>query len=179
MKVTYYVATSMDGFIAKKDGDVAWLDQLDIPQQDNGYEEFFSSVDALIMGRKTYELVEGFGTWPYGDTPAWVCSTQAITAMNGCNLQPQLPPQQALESAEEMGMEHLWVVGGGILAASLINKSLINHISIAHMPIVLGEGIPLFDGVEKPQQAKLQSSQVYTGGFTQLNYEIQTKEKRQ
>ena len=64
MKVTYYVASSLDGYIAKEDGDVSWLEDLNISMEDAGYDKFYSTVDALVMGRKTYELVVSFGQWP-------------------------------------------------------------------------------------------------------------------
>ena len=69
MKSTYYVASSLDSYIAKEDGDVSWLDDLGISPEESGYEEFYSTVDALVMGRETYDKLHEFGSWPYGDKP--------------------------------------------------------------------------------------------------------------
>jgi len=75
MKITYYVASSLDGYIAKEDGDVSWLEQLNIPMEETGYDEFYSTVDAIVMGRNTYKMIVSFGQWPYGDKPGWVCTS--------------------------------------------------------------------------------------------------------
>ncbi len=69
MKITYYVATSLDGFIAKKGGDISWLDDMNIDMADAGYDDFFTSVDGLVMGRNTYDFIFNYGSWPYGDKP--------------------------------------------------------------------------------------------------------------
>lgn len=85
MKITYYVASSLDGYIAKEDGDVSWLDDLGISLEESGYEEFYSTVDALVMGRNTYDVVSAFGSWPYGDSPTWACTTNAVNVTADCN----------------------------------------------------------------------------------------------
>lgn len=92
MKSTYYVASSLDGYIAKEDGDVSWLDDLGVSPEESGYEEFYSTVDALVMGRKTYDKLHKFGSWPYGDKPTWVCTTNSIDVFKGCNLQNEKKP---------------------------------------------------------------------------------------
>ena len=76
MKVTYYVASSLDGYIAKEDGDVSWLEELNISMEETGYDEFYATVDALVMGRNTYEMIISFGQWPYGAKPVWVCTSK-------------------------------------------------------------------------------------------------------
>jgi len=118
MKVTYYVASSLDGYIAKEDGDISWLEDLNISMEDAGYDKFYSTVDALVMGRKTYEMVVSFGQWPYGDKPVWVCSSNKITPIEGSNLQAGSTPEEASKAANEMNIKHLWLVGGGSLASS-------------------------------------------------------------
>lgn len=133
MKVTYYVASSIDGYIAKDDGDVSWLEELDIPPEENGYEAFYSTVDALVMGRKTYQIIDSFGTWPYGDKPAWVCSNSKVTSVKGANLQKDTSPEDVIQAAYKMGIAHLWLVGGGSLAASFIEKSLLTDIKQRRM----------------------------------------------
>jgi len=72
MKVTYYLASNLDGYIAKKDGDISWLDEIVTLEEDTGYEEFYSTVDSIVMGRKTYEMISSFGAWPYENKPVWV-----------------------------------------------------------------------------------------------------------
>lgn len=144
MKITYYVAKSLDDFIARKDGDVSWLDDLDINMADTGYDDFFSSIDCLTMGRNTYDFVFNFGSWPYGDKPTWVCTNRELEPLEGANLKIVKTATDVVKEAESWGLKHLWLVGGGELASSFLEKKLITHLSISEMPIKLKAGIPLF-----------------------------------
>lgn len=173
MRVTYYVACSLDGHIAQEDGSVSWLDDIGISQEESGYDDFFLTVDALMMGRKTYESISGFGCWPYGNKPVWVCSSRDITPIEGANLQKPLPPSHVVEVADNAGLTHVWVVGGGVLAASLMNDSLLTDIRVVQIPILLGSGIPLFNGLADLTRVHLKSCQTNTSGFCQLNYVIE------
>ena len=105
MKSTYYAASSLDGYIAKEDGDVSWLDDLGISPEESGYEEFYSTVDALVMGRKTYDKLHEFGSWPYGDKPTWVCTTHSIDIFKGCKLQNGKNPVDAYKEAQDQGVQ--------------------------------------------------------------------------
>ena len=177
MKVTYYVASSLDGYIAQKGGDVSWLDNLGISMEDVEFDSFYATVDGLIMGRNTYDFIKNQKTWPYKDQPTWVCSSQTISAMPECNLQTQTSPEVSIQAAKKMGIKHLWVIGGGILASHLINKSLVTHITVTQMPVLLGGDIPLFHNIEKSLALKLKSIQTYTKGFADLHYEIEANKK--
>lgn len=170
MKVTYYAGASLDGFIAKEDGDISWLEVFNTFE--NSYDEFYESVDAIIMGKKTYEMIVSFGTWPYDNKPTWVLSSSEVTAMQGCNLQMQVAPQEAVHIAAKTGMKHMWVVGGGVLATSMINKKLVTNISVTQLPIMLGRGIKLFGDLEKDINLKLKKSEVFSDTLVQLDYEI-------
>ena len=172
MKITYYVASSLDGYIAKDDGDVSWLEELDISMEDTGYDEFYSTVDALVMGRKTYEMIVSFGQWPYGDKPVWVCSRNKITPMEGCNLQIGRSPEAVCRAANEMDIKHLWLVGGGSLASSFLESHLLTNISISLMPIILGSGIKLFGDLPSPIKIKNESHTSHKSGMAQLDYTI-------
>ena len=144
MKVTYYVAKSLDDFIAREDGDVSWLDDLGINMEETGYDAFFESIDALVMGRDTYDFVYNFGSWPYGDKPTWVCTRREIIPLEGANMQTASTPGRVVEEAKTLGINHLWLVGGGQLASSFLEANLLTHLSISEMPVRLGSGIPLF-----------------------------------
>ena len=170
MKVTYWVASSLDGFIARADGDVSWLEELGIPMEETGYEEFYATVDALVMGRTTYEQICGFGAWPYGDKPCWVCSTGQVLPVDGCNLQEWASPRDVVEAAKAMKIEHLWLVGGGRLASSFIEQALLTDISVSQMPIILGDGINLFGPMDKPVPITPKGCQHLAAGFIQVEY---------
>jgi dihydrofolate reductase len=172
MKVTYYVASSLDGYIAKEDGDVSWLEELDISMEDAGYDDFFSTVDALVMGRKTYEMIVSFGQWPYGDKPVWVCSSNSITPIEDSNLQAGSTPEEAYKAANEMNIKHLWLVGGGNLASSFLEKNLLTNISLSLMPIILGSGIKLFGNQPSPIKIKKENYKPHESGMVQLDYTI-------
>jgi dihydrofolate reductase len=144
MKITYYVAKSLDGFIAREDGDVSWLDDLNINMADTGYDDFYSSIDALAMGRNTYDFVFDFGSWPYGDKPTWICTNRELKPLVGANLSIVKSAIEVVNEAESYGLKHLWLVGGGKLASSFLDKTLLTHLSISEMPIKLMTGIPLF-----------------------------------
>jgi dihydrofolate reductase len=142
MKITYYAAMSLDGYIAKEDGDVSWLDTLNIEPNESGYEEFLATVDGLVMGRNTYDFIHNYGTWPYEGKPAWVCTSRELEILEGADLSIVLTAEDVVKEAELKGVTHLWLVGGGKLASSFIESRLLTHLSISEMPIKLGKGIP-------------------------------------
>ena len=170
MKITYYVASSLDGYIAKEDGDVSWLDDLGISPEESGYEEFYSTVDALVMGRKTYDMIVSFGEWPYGDKPVWICTTRSVDAIEGCNLQSGTIPLEVYSEAQVQGVKHLWLVGGGMLAASFLEDKLLTNLSISQMPIILGGGIRLFGDLNNPIKIQRVSTETQKSGFTQMEF---------
>lgn len=170
MKVTYYVASSLDGCIAKEDGDVSWLEELNISMEETGYDEFYSTVDALVMGRNTYEMIVSFGQWPYGDKPVWVCTSKRIDSMDDCNLQNGKTPLDAYNEAQAQGLNHMWLVGGGKLAASFLEEKLLTHLSISQMPIILGRGIRLFGDLQNSIRIERVGMEPHKSGFTQMDY---------
>ena len=173
MRVTYYVAASLDGFIAGADGDVSWLDALGIPMDESGYEEFFATVDALVMGRATYEMIEGFGQWPYGDKPTWVCASAAVSALETCRLLAERQPRAVCSAARGAGIDHLWLVGGGRLASAFLEQGLLTHLELSLMPIVLGGGIPLFAETPARSRLNLEAQRAHPSGVLQLSYSLQ------
>lgn len=174
MKTTYYVASSLDGYIAKEDGDISWLEELDISMEDAGYNEFYSTVDALVMGRKTYEMIVSFGQWPYGDKPVWVCSRNKIPSIEDCDLQRENTPEEAYKAAEENNVKHLWLVGGGGLASSFVESDLLTNIYLSLMPIVLGSGIKLFGDLSSAMKINKVTEKTHESGMVQLEYTIKS-----
>ena len=73
MKITYYVATSLDGYMSREDGAVSWLDDISIDIAETGYADFFANIDGFVMGRNTYDFIFNYGLWPYGSKPTWIC----------------------------------------------------------------------------------------------------------
>lgn len=168
MKITYYVASSLDGFIARENGDVSWLDELDIDMEQTGYDAFFASVDGLVMGRNTYDFIFNYGSWPYEDRPAWVCTSTDIERLPAANINLAKTVDEVVKAAKEQGLQHLWLVGGGQLASSFLDRGLISHLSIAEMPITLQSGIKLFSGHRLDRLATSKIEKLPKKGFTQL-----------
>lgn len=144
MKITYSVAASSDGFIAGTNGDVSWLDDVEIDASETGLKAFFASVGGLVMGRNTYDFVSGYGSWPYENKPTWVCTGRDLEPLEGANLIAVADIEDVISGAAARGIDHLWLLGGGQLASSLLDKGLITRISVSEMPIAPESGLPLF-----------------------------------
>ena len=172
MRITYHAAMSLDGLIAKPDGDVAWLDQLGINPEAAGLATFFASVDGLVMGRASYDFIVNHGTWPYEDKPAWVCTSSDYEPLPGMTALPGRTVEAVMDEARDRKMSHLWLLGGGKLARAFLDLGHLTHIELAVMPILLGDGIPLFAPGTKPVRLIPQKSDAKAGGFAMLRYEV-------
>lgn len=170
-----FIATSLDGYIARADGRIDWLERANAtvtPGEDCGYAAFMASVDALVMGRRTFETVLAFPEWPYGEKPVYVLS-QTLTA-----LPPRLPPSVTLHAlapealvalARERGHRRLYVDGGATIRAFLA-AGLIDELTVTVIPVLLGSGRPLFG--ELPADVWLEHAETlsYPFGFVQSRY---------
>ena len=170
IEVTYYVAMSLDGYIARSDGSVDWLAKVEKEGEDYGYTEFFSTVDGLLMGGNTYRQVEGYGQWPYGDKPCWVWTRRPITPVATSIRATEESPSRIIAQAEERGLKHLWLVGGGMLAESFHHENAITRYVLSVIPVILGQGIRLLHGGSIPGELVLESSETYTGGIVQMTF---------
>ena len=174
MKITYYVATSLDGFIAREDGDVSWLDDMNIDMNETGYDDFFASIDGLVMGRNTYDFVFNYGSWPYEDKPTWVCTSRELEILEGANLKIVKTADDVVKEAESKGLKHLWLVGGGKLASSFLEKGLLTHLSISEIPVKLESGIPLFAAHKLEDISSEKKEVIQKNGFRQIEIAIRT-----
>jgi len=177
MKASVYVGTSLDGFIARRDGSIDWLNEAQglVPEgEDCGYKAFMDTVDTLIMGRKTFEQVLTFGPWHYGDTPVVVLSHNPVT------IPSHLPdtvshssesPRALLDRLSSQGVKHVYVDGGNTIQGFLA-ESLIDEITMTTVPVALGDGIPLFGPMEKDLKLTHVSTIPYDFGFVQTTYQI-------
>ncbi len=168
-----YIATSLDGFIAKPDGDVNWLHDpgYTIEGEDFGYNAFMKSIDALIMGRLTFDKVLSFGEWHY-KKPVIVLSKKrrVIPAhlMGKVRFMDGEPPE-ILEKASKQGFNHLYIDGGKTIQ-QFLNAGLIDKLIITIIPVLLGEGVPLFGKLKADLKLELLSSSKFGNGFTTLTY---------
>lgn len=174
MEATVYIATSLDGFIARDNGAIDWLPVGGDPGEDYGFREFFDSVDALVMGRNTYELVLTFGGWPYGDKPVVVLTSRSLEipeAHRGRVEVMAAPPREVVRRLEERGLRRLYVDGGktvqGFLAEGLIQRLIITRI-----PVLIGRGIPLFGPLPQDIHLRHVETRQYPSGLVQSEYQI-------
>ena len=177
-KCSVFIATSLDGFISRKDGDIDWLKEASavVPEgKDSGYEEFMSSVDALVMGRNTFEQVLSFdGAWPYGTLPVVVLSRQMNSLPDDVPATVSLTsedPAMLVQRLSAEGSNQLYI-DGGLTIQSFLAAGLIDEIIITTIPIILGDGKPLFGPLPGDVKLELISSQAFDFGFVQSKYRV-------
>lgn len=176
MKVSVYIATSLDGFIARDNGDLDWLPGSDggSDGEDYGYHQFFDSVDVLVMGRNTFEKVLSFGQWPYGIKRVIVLSSNQTQIPNDLAETVEsrsCSPTELVKELEKSEAKHLYVDGGKTIQGFL-NAGLIQEIIITRVPVLIGSGIPLFGELESDKKLRLIETCKFESGFIQSKYEI-------
>lgn len=177
-KVSVYVATSLDGFIARSDGGLDWLNEAnaDVPDgEDLGFQAFIDSVDALIMGRKTFEQVLSFGAWPYGRTPVVVLSRNSLSFPPGVPdtvTHSSEPLRDLLKRLSDGGVEHVYVDGGTTIQGFL-SEGLVDEITVTVIPVILGGGIPLFGSLEHDINLTHLRTTAFDFGFVQTTYSVE------
>ncbi|WP_053991871.1 dihydrofolate reductase family protein [Mangrovimonas sp. TPBH4] len=168
-----YIATSLDGYIADKNGGIEWLENVPNPENDDmGYEAFMTETDAIIMGRNTFETVCSFDIpWPY-KIPVFVLSNTLNSIPNPYQEHVQLlrgKVKEALKQLHGKGINSLYIDGGKLIQ-SFLKEDLIDELIITTIPILLGEGIPLFSNLDKPLQFECLSSKKFTNSLSQNHY---------
>lgn len=175
IKCSVYIAASVDGFIATLGGGIEWLEKPEYsltPMRGLSYEAFISTVDALVMGKNTFEKVVSFGTWPYEGTPVVVLSSAdlAIPAhLKNVIRHESGEPKKIVERLAKAGMRHLYI-DGGVTIQRFLKDRLIDELTITRIPVLLGEGRPLFGGAGPEQQLKLLEATASDNGFVQERY---------
>lgn len=180
LKLSVFVAMSLDGFIARKDGEIDWLEAANaaVPQgEDCGFKAFMGSIDTLVMGRNTYEQVLSFGNWPYGNKHVIVLSSNKIEIPEELAETVSWSaesPKQLYERLAYQGAKRLYI-DGGITIQRFMAENLISDMTITIIPVALGAGKPLFGKVKKDMSLKHAATQTFDFGFVQLTYEVKTK----
>lgn len=180
MKFSVYIAMSLDGFIAKPDGDIDWLMNYNPPEEDsqNSFKDFLNSVDVMVMGRKTFEKVQTFGLWPYEGIRVIVLTKTLNSIPHGYNDKIELFNGSINDIASTLtkdGYKRAYVDGGTTIQ-SFLQRELITDMCITIIPILLGAGIPLFSNLEDSQEWELISTTPYSTGMLTLHYNRTKKE---
>ena len=176
IKASVFIATSLDGFIARANGDLDWLTgvQSASTEQDYGYEEFINTVDTIVVGRNTFERVLTFDTWPYSGKKVVVLSSRpsAVPPHLVDSVEwLSLPPQQLVERLAAQGATHLYVDGGKTIQGFL-NAGLIDELTITRVPILIGTGLPLFGPLDHDVRLTHTATQQFESGFVQSKYRV-------
>jgi len=171
-KIIYYVATSADGYIARTDGGVEWLDR-PRPKGAYGMGAFFKSVDTVLMGRETYEVGRRFGMEGHPGKKTYVFTRARRRRTSARNVEFVRGPvgDFARRLRAEKGKD-IWLMGGAALAASFLDEGQLDELFIHVVPVLIGEGIPLFQTRQRSTQLSLISSHAYPDGVVRLHYSV-------
>lgn len=172
-RIKVYIAASLDGYIARYDGDLDWLVEFPNPsKEDYGYKDFFGSIDTVIMGGRTYRDILCMDVvWPYKDKTTYVVTHNPVKINEDIQFITENIIDQISELCNQSGKD-IWLVGGGELITMLLNADLIDELQISYIPLILGSGIPLFPNNPKESSWKLIRSTVYDSGVIKIDYSI-------
>lgn len=172
MRASVFIGTSVDGFIARPD------DKLDfLPPgggEPHGYAEFMATVDALVIGRKTFEIVLAYPEWPYGKKRVVVLSTRPLdfsSVRGGMVEQMSGSPTEIVSKLAASGVQHVYV-DGGITIQQFLRAGLIQRLTITRVPVLIGQGIPLFGALPHDVRLRHITTQHYPSGLVQTQYEV-------
>lgn len=173
-KIKLYIAASIDGYIAYPDGDLDWLSAYPItPELNYLYDEFFSSIDTVVMGGKTYRDILNMDViYPYKDKTSYVITrnkNSQSTIDNVRFLSENIV--DSIRSLKEQQGKDIWLVGGGEIISMLLDNNLVDEMIIAYIPKILGDGIPLFPKMKVESNWKLLNSQSYNNSVLLVEYQ--------
>ena len=173
MKASVFVGTSLDGFMARLNGDLDFL-----PPgggEPHGYDEFIASVDAMVIGRKTFETVLAFDRWPYVGKPVFVLSSRPLApAPQGAVVERMAgDPVDIVSQLSDRGIRHAYV-DGGITIQGFLQAGLIQRIIVTRVPVLIGAGIPLFGPLPRDVVLQHVTTRQFASGLVQSEYVVAT-----
>ena len=175
-EVILYIASSLDGYIARPDGGVDWLDEVpeqgDGQEEDYGYEEFYAGIGTVLMGRVTYEQVLTFGVdYPYPGTDGYVFSrTRAGERDENVEFVDGADISAFIENIKATSGRNIWLIGGGQLVREFLTLDLVDRIVVTFLPVILGQGILMFPPPTPQVNLELVENRSYSSGMVQLTY---------
>ena len=177
MRASVFIGTSVDGFIARLD------DKLDFLPPDggepHGYTEFFASIDTVLIGRRTFEIVLALPEWPYGTKRVVVLSTRSLdsSAIRGGKVEVEQmsgSPAEIVSKLAASGAQHVYV-DGGITIQQFLRAGLIQRLTITRVPVLIGQGIPLFGALPRDIRLRHIATQNYRSGLVKTEYEVRNE----
>ena len=171
MKLSVFVGTSLDGFIARRNGDYDFLPA--DGGEPHGYDEFIASVDTILIGRNTFEVVLKFSSWPYAGKRVVVLSHRPLDLSKATGPAEQMTgePAHIVSQLAATGAKHVYV-DGGITVQEFLSAGLIHNITITRVPVLIGDGIPLFSSLPHDVQLRHLGTRQYTSGLVTSEYEV-------
>lgn len=172
-KIKVYIAASLDGYIARPDGELDWLLKYPMPTgTEYGYKDLMDSIDMVIIGGRTYrEMLCMDIVWPYKDKKTYVVSHHSMETKENIEFITTNIIEKITDLRNEQGKD-IWLVGGGELITMFLNEGLIDELQICYIPIILGAGIPLFPNNPKESNWELIGNTVYDSGIIKIDYQI-------
>ena len=183
-RVTIHMAASLDGFIARKDGSVDWLETSDEfadgDTMDPGFvAAFLETIDCYVMGSRTYETALGFEAkgfgWAYGDKPTFVLTTRELPRTRNTVQFHAGDLAQFVNERLRPTFRNIWFAGGGVLSAESVRLGLADEVRYSILPILIGEGIPFFEKLGRDVALHLAEVNAYKSGMVELRYEVRRK----
>ena len=176
-RATVFIATSLDGFIARRNGDIDWLPQPTGADdgEDHGYGDLMRSVDALVMGRHTFEKVLTFGEWPYHGKPVIVLSSRPAAVPARLLGQVEWMTGEPAEVAARLAARG-WLrlyVDGGVTVQRFLAAGLVDRLIVARIPVLIGEGIPLFGPLPHDVRLRHEVTRSFPSGIVQSEYAVE------
>lgn len=171
IEASVFIGASLDGFIARTDGSLDWLPPGD--GEPHGYDEFMATVDALVIGRNTFEKVLTFDAWPYGARPVFALSSRPLPPAPAGAVVEQMSgdPSEIVSQLAARGIRHIYV-DGGITIQRFLQAGLIQRLIITRVPVLIGAGIPLFGPTPSDIALKHVATRQYASGLVQSEYAV-------
>lgn len=172
-KVIYYIASSLDGFISDVDGKLDWLHQYETAGEDYGYKAFFETLGAVVMGSRTYMDIVGFDKgWVYPGLECVVMTRRTgLPVIEGSGAQfRQGDVAAVIDDLKQRTKKHIWLVGGGDLAAQFLTAGILDEVQVTFMPVLLGGGAPLFPPFDGRYPLTMTAHAVYPNGVINATY---------
>jgi len=176
MTKNVFIATSLDGFIARPDGSLDWLLGATDSTDDHGYNDFISGIDTIVMGRGTFDAVVGFESWPFDGLRVIVASSSR-TQQDYPHISPDKyeiiggDVSTIIRHCGESGAKNIYVDGGALIQ-SFLREGMVDTLTITRIPVLIGEGIPLFGSLPKDVRCTHQRTRSYDSGFVQSTYQV-------
>jgi len=176
-KIRLYIATSLNGKIARPDGSVDWLESIPNPDKtDYGYEAFYGEIDTTLQGYKTYQQLLSWGIpFPYPDKKNYVVTRKKDVENNGDVMFIREEPVAFIRGLKQQAGKDIWLIGGGEINTLLLNAGLIDELELFIMPVILPEGIGLFGGIPEETGLRLLETQSFASGAVRMTYRVENQ----